>query len=196
LAIRVGIFGLGTQDGALSIGAWGVIAHLKSIQALPEYEIVAVANSTVESAKRTIARWTFSAETKAYGNPEGLARDPNIDLAVVSVNVAKHYKKNVFVEWPLGASFAETEELTKLAAAEGVKTMVGTQGQADPSVQRLRVLLEEGEIGRVLRSTSVVCNGMTPIDTWLKGVENYLDFKSGGNKFDIHFAHCKSAWIF
>jgi predicted dehydrogenase len=138
--IRVGIIGLAaTLDYAIT-GAWGVIAHLRSIQALSEeYEIVAVANSSVESAQRSIEFHKLPATTKAYGNPDDISADPNVDLVVVSVKVSDHLhltkpalenQKSVFVEWPLGASVAEAEELTKLAAARGVKTIVGLQARS------------------------------------------------------------------
>lgn len=137
--IRVGLIGLAAKDSAGMTGVWGVNAHLRSIQGLSEdYELVAVCNSSVESAQRSIEFHKLPAKTKAYGNPEDIAADPNVDLVVVSVEVTKHnfltnpalhHKKSVFVEWPLGASVAEAEQVTKLAAENGVKTIVGLQGR-------------------------------------------------------------------
>lgn len=136
---RVGIIGLGISTGLSPVGAWGVNAHLRSIQGLSdEYEIVAVANSSVESAQRTIEYHKLPITTKAYGSPEDIAADPNVELVVIAVEVRKHHflampalrhKKSVFVEWPLGANTEQAEELTKLAAENGVKTMVGLQGR-------------------------------------------------------------------
>ena len=138
--IRVGLIGLASNTGVTFTGQWGVNAHLRSIQGLPDdYEIVAVANSTVESAQRSIAFHKLPPTTMAYGKPEDIAADPKVDLVVVSVNVAKHYrltkpiierKKDIFVEWPLGANPAEASELTKLAFFNDVRTMVGLQGRS------------------------------------------------------------------
>ena len=138
--IRVGLIGLAATTRVTMTGAWAVNAHLKSIQALPdEYELVAVANSSVESAQRSIEFHKLPATTKAYGRPEDIAADPNVDLVVVSVDANKHLqlakpallrKKMAFVEWPLGNSLAEAEELTKLAADAGVRSMVGLQGRS------------------------------------------------------------------
>lgn len=137
--IRVGLIGLGTSSAIAITGAWGVNGHLRPIQGLSEqYEIVAVANSSVESAQRSIEVHKLPTSTKAYGNPEDIAADPNVDLVVVSVEVGKHYfltmpalkhKKAVFVEWPLAANVGEAEEMTKLASENGVKGMVGLQGR-------------------------------------------------------------------
>lgn len=137
--IRVGIVGLGASDPSSYMpGSWGIFAHLRSLQALSAYEIVAVANSSVESAQRSIDFHKLPATTKAYGNPNDIVADPNVDLVAISVEVGKHYlltkpalehKKSVFVEWPLGVNVAEAEELTNLASANGVKTIVGLQAR-------------------------------------------------------------------
>jgi predicted dehydrogenase len=107
--IRVGFIGLKpSTDGSL-LGSWGVRGHLRSIQGLAGlYEIVAVANSTIESSRKSIEVHKLPTTTNAYGNAEDLAADPNVELVVISVEVRKHYelvmpalkhKKDVFVEW-------------------------------------------------------------------------------------------------
>ena len=140
--IRVGLIGLAATTDISLTGAWGVNAHLRSIQCLDDYELVAVANSSVESAQKSIDYHELPSSTKAYGSPEDIAADPNVDLVVVSVSVSKHYelakpaiqhKKDIFVEWPLAASPALAEELTNLATANGVRTIVGLQGRSSVS---------------------------------------------------------------
>lgn len=42
---------------------------------------------------------------------------------------ALHAGKDVFVEWPLGASLAEAEEMANLAKEKGVKTYIGLQAR-------------------------------------------------------------------
>lgn len=199
--IRVGLIGLGSHKNSLAPGAWGALAHLAPLRDLPEYEIVALANSSVESAQKSIAFHGLPAGTKAYGSPEDLARDPDVDLVVVSVNVGKHFelakpalenKKDIFVEWPLGASLEESEELTRLAQANGVKAIVGVQARASPVVLKLKELVASGKIGRVVSSTVIGHTSAFPHDTWITGAEYYLDFKSGGNEYHILFGHCKS----
>lgn len=106
---RVGLIGLKPVTDGSRLGAWGVNGHLRSIQGLPSlYEIVAVANSTIESSQKSIEVHKLPATTRAYDNPEDIATDPNVELIVVSVEVRKHYqltmpalrnKKAVFLEW-------------------------------------------------------------------------------------------------
>ncbi|SPO05380.1 related to dehydrogenases and related proteins [Cephalotrichum gorgonifer] len=202
--IRVGLVGLAPKGPeAAFIGLWSVIAHLPSIQALPEYELVAVANSTVESAQKSIDSHGLPSSVKAYGSPEDLADDPDVDLVVVSVQVGKHFrlakpailkKKNVFVEWPLGASLEESEELTKLASANGIKTTVGVQGQPSKYSLKMRELIAGGKIGKVL-STSVSASSSFVKNSWLQSAQYILDMDSGGNEFTVVFGHFLHSFI-
>jgi len=137
--IRVGIIGLGTTTNLALTGSWGVFAHLRSLQGLPgAYEVVAIANSSVESAQRSIDAHKLSSSTKAYGTAKDIAADPNVDLVVISVAVPRHYAlvmpvleqgKTIFVEWPLGATAKEAEEMTRLASAKGLTNIVALQGR-------------------------------------------------------------------
>jgi predicted dehydrogenase len=199
--IRVGLIGLSsTKSDSMAPGSWAYLAHLPHLLSSPDYEIVALANSSQEAAQKAIKAYNLRATTKAYGCPEDIANDPDIDLIVISVVVMKHYKlakpallakKNVFVEWPLGASLAESEELAALAKRNGVRTIVGLQARADPLVHKLKEILESGQIGDIL-STSILgpMSGL-PTDVWFDGAEYYLDMKNGGNHFMIFFGHCK-----
>jgi predicted dehydrogenase len=199
--IRVGFIGLSSNkiDG-LAPGYWGNLAHLPHLLSSPDYEIVALANSSKEAAQKAVKAYNLPATTKAYGSPEEIADDPDVDLIVISVAVMKHYqlakpallaKKKVFVEWPLGASLAESEELAALAKENGVRTIVGLQARADPLVDKLKEILESGKIGDLTSSSVLGPMSGLPTDVWFEGAEYYLDLKNGGNHFTIFFGHCK-----
>lgn len=94
------------------------------------------------------------------------------------------------MEWPLGASTAVAEELTKLAEEKGVKTIVGLQARASPLVVKIKELVDSGKIGKVLSSTVIGSFSGLPTSFWMQGGEYYLDIKSGGNNFTIFFGHC------
>jgi len=71
-SIRVGLIGLsGAPSEKYEGTSWTPNAHLPYLKASPEYRIVALLNSSVDSAKATIANYELPAETKAYGDPEG-----------------------------------------------------------------------------------------------------------------------------
>jgi len=63
--IRVGIIGL-------SQGQWAANAHLPYLQGPhSRFKIVAVCNSSIESAQNSIKLLKLAETTKAYGNPQG-----------------------------------------------------------------------------------------------------------------------------
>ena len=204
-AIRVGLIGLGQGNGDLVPGLWGAKAHLPYLLASPKYEVIAVANSSVKSAQGAIDYHKLGPKVKAYGSSEDLSKDPDVDLVVVSVKVAKHYLltkpallagKDIFVEWPLGANTEEAKELTNLATSKGAKTTVGLQARASPLVVKVKEIVGSGQIGTILSSTVVGSFAGLPYDFWPAGAEYYLDKESGGNNFTIYFGHCKEFFSF
>jgi hypothetical protein len=62
--IRIGFIGLSSRG-------WAKIAHLPYLQDTTKFKIVAVCNTSVESAQRAIEAFKFDAKTKAYGDVEG-----------------------------------------------------------------------------------------------------------------------------
>ncbi|KAK3356623.1 putative oxidoreductase [Lasiosphaeria hispida] len=202
--IRVGIIGLAGQAAAFAPGRWAAAAHLPPLQQSPNFEIVAIANSTIESSRKSISFHNLPPTTAAYGSAEDLAKDPNVDLIVVSVRVEKHFeltqaaikhRKGVFVEWPLGASLEESEELTKLAKEAGVKTVVGLQARAGKLASAVKKILAEERIGKVISSHVLANASLLPVDAWWQGYESYMDMKSGGNGFYIFFGHFLDSFV-
>lgn len=63
--IRVGFIGL-------SKSGWAPLAHFPYLNASKDYQIVAICNSTVESAKEAVL-YNLPAETRTYGDPEGMS---------------------------------------------------------------------------------------------------------------------------
>jgi predicted dehydrogenase len=199
--IRVGLVGLSSQIG-LGGGSsdWAGSAHLEYLLASPKYELVALANSSIESAQRSIRDRKLDSSIKAYGSVQDLVKDPDVDLVVISVQVQKHYElavpaleagKDVYVEWPLGVNTQEAEKLTRLATENGVRTIIGAQGRQNTFITKMKEIIDRGDIGKV-KSTTVVAQ-WPPLfadDEFLKGFEVYLDQKSGANEFTIQFGHC------
>jgi len=189
--IRVGFIGL-------SKTGWAPGAHLPYLKESDKYEIVAICNSSVESSQEAIKTYSLPASTKAYGNPEDLAKDPNVDLVVCSVRVDRHLAttgpslkagKDVYVEWPLGKSLADAKELLRLKNEGGVKTaVVGLQARQAPIVKKVKQLVESGVVGEVLSSTWVGQAGVGG-PTTIQGIEYLTQREVGGNMISIHFGH-------
>ena len=93
------------------------------------------------------------------------------------------------MEWPLAKNLAEAETLLHLSKNHGVKrTAVGLQGRFAPVIWKLKDLIREGRIGKVLSSTwtGSAGNGGPTESENLK----YLGDKDvGANLVTVHFGH-------
>ena len=193
--IRVGIIGLSATS------SWAVHAHLPYLKSSPKYTLTGVCNSTLASSRASIAAHNLDPTlTTAYDSPAALAASPDVDLIVCAVRVDRHYEtlkpalaagtgKPCFVEWPLASNLAQATELLRLADENGVRTMVGLQGQMSPAVARVKALIrDEGRIGRVVNSSVHLATGLGGAET-AEGYEYLNDVATGGNMLVIPFGH-------
>ncbi|KAL3298824.1 nad-binding rossmann fold oxidoreductase family protein [Colletotrichum asianum] len=140
--IKVGFVGLSSQPA----WSWSVAAHLPYFATTSNYRIVALQNSSTETAKKAARIHNLGKDIAAYGDIQSTVSDPNIDLVAVCLKVPAHLPiieaalkagKAVFSEWPLARNVAEAEYLANLAADKDVRTLVGLQGRHDPSTTML-----------------------------------------------------------
>lgn len=197
--IRVGIIGLKAvvQEG-YTPGTWG-LQHLKALVASPYYEVVAVCNSSAESAQKAIDLHEIP-NARAYGSPEEIACDSNVDLVLVSVHCDRHYelmvpaiknKKDIYVEFPVAPTPDEVSELAELAKQNGVKIAVGAQARADPAFKKVRSLVKSGEIGDIISSSM---QGYIPIvtaDGWPHAQAGFLEKDSSISRAKGVLGHSK-----
>jgi predicted dehydrogenase len=104
----------------------------------------------------------------------------------------------VFSEWPLGVDLAEALDLSAMAAAAGLPTVIGLQARFDPVITHLRELITQGYLGRVLATNLVgsgqawgavtdpahayafdVANGVTPLSVSVGHALDALTFVLG-----------------
>ncbi len=95
--------------------------------------------------------------------------------------------KALFVEWPIGRSLSETEEIVALAREQKLRTAVGLQGRYAAITRRIHELLPR--IGRVLSTTVVGTIPTGDGKAEKAGTEYALDPWNGATMLDIHFAH-------
>lgn len=144
--IRVGIIGAGD---------WAKYGHIPALQTLKEFEIVAVSSRKRETAEKTAAQFNIP---HVFGGEQGLIDDPDVDLVAVVAPAPEHARlvkaaiaagKDVYSEWPLTTSTADSEELLSLAEAKGVRHIVGLQRRMGPSARYTRDLVKEGYVGKI-----------------------------------------------
>ncbi|OQO00014.1 hypothetical protein B0A48_14217 [Cryoendolithus antarcticus] len=192
--IRVGLIGL-SANGATS---WASKTHLPYLLSTSKYELVALCNSSVASAEKAIQHFKLPATVKAYGSPQDLAQDPDVDLAVCATGVEHHFSslvplvkagKDVFTEVPLAMNIDQARELWSLAQQHKVRTMIGMQGQANPAVKVIKNAIESGKIGKVL---SITITGYAEAYTGDPNPESSVHLfqrAQGANMMTVWFLH-------
>ncbi|KAF6824434.1 oxidoreductase family protein [Colletotrichum plurivorum] len=194
--IRIALIGL----SASAKTSWAAEAHLPyllSPRGSEHYQIVALLNSSVSAAANARSHFGLPEVVKTYGDPEALARDPDVDLVVCVTRVDTHAAliapslktgKAVYMEWPLTQGLATSEELVAAAASAG-NSIVGLQGRVAPVVREVRRLIDSGRVGRVLGSDVEAYGSLLPRDRLPEGLAYFADRKVGGNPVTIAFTH-------
>ncbi|KAF1947504.1 NAD-binding Rossmann fold oxidoreductase family protein [Clathrospora elynae] len=191
---RIGLIGLSAK------GSWASRSHLPYLQQTSHYKITALQNSSKASAEAAAKEYSLN-EVATYDGPSDIAKDPNVDIVAVSVNVPQHYDlirpaleagKDVFCEWPLARNLAEAEELVQLAKNKGVKTMVGLQARQNPSILKAKEIIASGKIGKVL-GTTMFGHGLIFGGTAPESLLYALPIEAGANLLTIPFGHAVDA---
>jgi predicted dehydrogenase len=144
--IKVGIIGTGF------IGP----AHIEALRRLPDIEISALAESSVELAKEKAALLGIE---KFYGNYQALIQDSEIQSVHVCSPNYLHYEmskaallagKHVICEKPLAIKVQEAEELLELAEEKKLVNVVNFNIRYYPLMRQLKLMIDKGELGKVL----------------------------------------------
>ena len=197
---RIGIVGLSSKPGA-----WATLAHLPRLQESPNFDIVALCNSSIESTKAAIKAHNLPETTKAYSTYEAIASDTDVDLFVVSTRADTHYEvalpamqagRNVFIEWPLAANTDDARKMAALARQKGIKTMIGFQSRASPTIKKIKALIDNGSLGDI---HSVNYTGV--VNVWQNNTADerywhFIDRRAGGNLLTIYGGHTLDAIMF
>ncbi|MGA8400455.1 MAG: Gfo/Idh/MocA family oxidoreductase [Stellaceae bacterium] len=129
--LRVGIVGASASRGFASI------AHIPALQALPQFEIVAVCTTRQATAEAAARRY---GARLAFADPAQMAAHPDVDLVTVSVKVPDHYApvmaaidagKHVYCEWPLDRN---TDEAARMLDAGRAARRAARRRSARPDV--------------------------------------------------------------
>ncbi|ERT00989.1 hypothetical protein HMPREF1624_02225 [Sporothrix schenckii ATCC 58251] len=200
--VRVAIIGLSKS----ATTSWASTAHLPNLltdAGRERFKIVALLNTSVAKAEAAIQAYGLDPKTtKAYGHPDDLAADPDVDLVLCSTRVDTHYAallpslqsgKDVYVEWPIASNLADTEALVAAARASGAGTVVGVQRRYAPMVLKVQELLDAGAIGKLLNVQVNVHNGFVSSDVKPAGLKYFVERAVGGNPITIIIGHLLDA---
>ena len=141
--------------GLVGVGNWARHGHLRVLDLLPDYDVVAVQARRREAAE---------AAARQFGVPhvvdsvEELVTLPDVDMVLVLNTAPQHADtvraaiaagKHVYSEWPLTVSRAVAQELAQLARDAGVRHVVGLQRRLAPHNLDVRNLIRDGYVGEL-----------------------------------------------
>ncbi|CAI6333032.1 unnamed protein product [Periconia digitata] len=199
MPLRTALIGLSSS----ATTSWASGAHLPGLltpQGRSVLPIKALLNSSVDAAKRAIGVYNLSPDTKAYGSPEDLANDPDIDLVICNTRVDAHFQtilpsikkgKDVYVEWPVAGNMKDIDVLVEEAEKSGSRVAVGIQRRWAPQALKLRELLKggNGKLGKVLSSDVRAFGGTNDREIIPTGLKYFAERDVGGNLITISNAH-------
>ena len=143
--LKVGVIGIGF------IGA----AHVEALRRLPGIEVVAIAHSSEEKAKR---KGEDLGIERTFGDHRKLLEIEEIDAVHICTPNHLHYPqtrdalaagKHVVCEKPLAVGIEEAEDLVKRAEASGLVTALHHNIRFYPLMSHIRSMVASGELGEI-----------------------------------------------
>ena len=129
--------------------------HIEAVRRLGDVEVVAIAGSSRDSARRRAAEWSVE---RAYGDYHELIADP--DVEVVHNTTPNHLhlevslaalaaRKHVISDKPLSDSAEHSRVLWEAARRAGVAHVMTFNYRGKPLVQEARSMVSRGDLGRL-----------------------------------------------
>lgn len=143
----------------IGCGYWGPNLIRNLIQ-IPESKVKYCCDLDEEKLKRIKSLYP---EPKVTQNYQEVLNDPKVEAVAIATPVYTHFElakqmleagKHVFVEKPLTHTSQEARELIKLAKKKGKVLMVGHTFLYTAAVNKLKELIDSGELGDVLYISS------------------------------------------
>jgi predicted dehydrogenase len=113
--------------GIICAGGWAKYGHIPALS----FGVVAVSSRSKKTAERLAAAFEIR---HVFDDLHDLIADPDVDFVVILAPGPEHARltraaieggKDLYSEWLLTTSTAESEELLALAEAKGVRYLVG-----------------------------------------------------------------------
>ncbi len=160
--------------GFVGVGRMGQCAHLRNYAALPDCEVVAIAELRPELGRQVAARYAVPhlysnhREMLASEKLDGIVASQPFDCHGVLVPQLLQAGVPVFIEKPLAACVEAGERIVQAARESGTWLMVGYHKRSDPATIHARAEIERlkasGELGR-MRYVRIVM----PEGDWVAG---------------------------
>ena len=139
--------------GVIGCGAFGQ-HHVRNFSEMPDVELVGV--SDIDKAQLNLMKERFGVSGhKDYKN----LLKCNLDAVTIAVPTTLHEKVafaalekgvNTLVEKPIASTVEEATTIIAKAKKEGLKLMVGHVTRFEPTVMRLKTLIDNGHLGQLV----------------------------------------------
>lgn len=147
--------------------------HVESLRRLGNVDVVAIATSREEGAKKLAEQLCIP---KAYGDYQALIQDEQVQAVHICTPNYLHYPmakaailagKHVVCDKPLAMTAAQGEELRQLASRQGVVAAVSFNLRFYPLIHQIKAMVQAGELGEIY-----AINGSYQQD-WLQLPQDY-----------------------
>ncbi len=141
-----------TKLALIGAGAWGRNL-LRNLAHLRNADLVMCCDTNHDRCKMTVNGFRG---VQTCFEPDQVRDSPDVDAVVIATPAVTHFDlasramacgKDVFVEKPMTLSLADAESLVQTADREGRVLMVGHLLEYHPAVNKMKELLQSGEIG-------------------------------------------------
>jgi len=138
--------------GVVGAGAWGR-NHVRTVAGLAEGELTAVCDTDAKIRERVSRQYPGALVTADLGALLGA-----VDAVIVASPAATHASvarqvleagKPVLVEKPFALTVRDAEAVAKQGAERGIPVLAGHLLVYHPAVERLREMVQNGELGKV-----------------------------------------------
>lgn len=142
------------QLAVVGVGGWGKNLARNYFQ-IPECQLKYICDLNDKQLQQMQRQVPGATATRRF---EDLLEDPELHAVVIATTAPTHYelcksalraRKDVYVEKPFVLEVAQAEELIRIADAEGRILMVGHLLEYHPVVNRLKHMVDAGDLGDV-----------------------------------------------
>ena len=140
--------------GVIGVGFWGR-NHARVYKELKNTKLVGISDLDRNKAKKLAEKYGC----KHYGKNDDLLKKEEINAVSICTPTSTHlkatlqaikYGKHVLVEKPIGKNLKEAMRIVREAKRNRIKLSVGHIERFNPAVQKLKTVVQQGNLGEVI----------------------------------------------
>jgi myo-inositol 2-dehydrogenase/D-chiro-inositol 1-dehydrogenase len=138
----------------IGTGRMGSVHVANIINKVPEANLVAVCDIRLDVAQAVADRWGITRVVQDYHE---LLEDETIEAVLIATTTSTHAEvikdcakagKHIFCEKPIALDLSRIDEALEAVELAGIKLQVGFNRRFDKNFQRVKEIVQSGELGR------------------------------------------------